>query len=68
MNNVDDVVTEVRALEAEFKEGNISAGELKELLEDIKHTKAISAAAGDLALKGQLFEMIDGIIAVAGAI
>jgi len=68
MSNTQNLVEEIRALEAEHTAGRISASELKELLEDIKHTKAIAVAADDLALKAQLFEMIDGIIAVAGAL
>lgn len=68
MSNTDNVVAEIRTLENEFKAGRISASELKELLEDIKYSKAIVAAADDLALKAQLFEMIDGIIVAAGAI
>ena len=68
MSNTDNVVAEIRTLENEFKAGRISAGELKELLEDIKYSKAIVAAADDLALKAQLFELIDGIITTAGAL
>jgi hypothetical protein len=68
MSNTDNVVAEIRTLENEFKAGRISASELKELLEDIKYSKAIVAAADDLALKAQLFEMIDGIITAASAI
>ena len=68
MSNTDNVVAEIRTLESEFKAGRISASELKELLEDIKYSKAIVAAADDLALKAQLFEMIDGIITAASAI
>ena len=68
MTTQNDVVAEARTLENEFKTGRISASELKELLEDLKHSKAIVAAAGDLQVKGQLFELIDGIIAVAGAV
>ena len=68
MTTTNDIIAEARTLEAEFKAGRISAGELKELLEDLKHNKVIVASAGDLQVKGQLFELIDGIIAVAGAI
>jgi len=68
MSNTDNVVAEIRTLENEFKAGRISASELKELLEDIKYSKAIVAAANDLELKTQLFEMIDGIITAASAI
>lgn len=68
MSNTDNVVAEIRTLENEFKAGRLSAGELKELLEDIKYSKAIVAAADDLALKAQLFELIDGILTAAKAI
>jgi hypothetical protein len=68
MSNTDNVVAEIRTLENEFKAGRISAGELKELLEDVKYSKAIVAAADDLALKAQLFELIDGILTAAKAI
>jgi hypothetical protein len=68
MSNADNVVAEIRTLEDEFKAGRINAAELKELLEDIKHSKAIAVAADDLALKAQLFELIDGIVVAAGAI
>ncbi len=68
MTTQNDVVAEARTLENEFKAGRISATELKELLEDLKHSKAIVAAAGDLEVKGQLFELIDGILCAAGAI
>ena len=68
MSNTDNVVAEIRTLEGEFKAGRISASELKELLEDVKYSKAIVAAADDLALKAQLFEMIDGILTAAKAI
>ncbi len=68
MSNVDDIVTEVRALEADFKARKISAGEYKELLEDIKHTQVINIAADELALKSQLNELIEGLIAVADAV
>lgn len=63
-----DVLAEAHALNNEFRAGRISAAELKELLEDVKHTKAITAAAGDLAVKAQLFALIDGMLTVAGAI
>ena len=68
MSNTDNVVAEIRTLENEYKAGRISASELKELLEDIKYSKAIVAAADDLALKTKLFELIDGILTAAKAI
>ena len=68
MTTTNDVIAEARTLENEFKAGRLSAGELKEMLDDLKHTKAILAAADDLALRGELHQLIDGIIAAAGAI
>lgn len=68
MSTVDDVVTEVRELEQDFKAGKLSASEYQELLEDIKHIKVIQAAADDLALKTELNELIDGLITGAGAV
>lgn len=68
MSNVDNVVSEARALEAEFTAGNLSASEYKELLKDLQSTKVIEAAAGDLATLSQLNEMITGLIAVASAV
>ena len=68
MSNAQNLTEEIRALEADFKAGSISSGELKELLEDLKHTKAIAVAGDDLALRGQFHQMIDGIIAAAGAV
>lgn len=68
MSNAQNVLEEIKALETEFNNGNLSASEYKELLEDIKHTKVIELAADDLATKTQLNEMIEGLIAVAGAV
>jgi hypothetical protein len=68
MSNVDNVVIEIRTLEAEFAAGNLSASEYKELLKDLQSTKVIEAAAGDLATLSQLNEMITGLIAVASAV
>lgn len=68
MSTPNDVINEAKALEAEYKAGRLSAAELKEMLEDLKHTKAISVAAGDLATRGAIVELIDGIIAGAGAL
>lgn len=68
MSNTDNIVAEIKALEAQFFAGAISASELKELLEDIKHQKVIQVAADDLALKTQLFELIDGVITAASVV
>jgi hypothetical protein len=68
MSNVDNFVTEAKALEAEFTAGNLSASEYKELLKDLQSTKLIEVAAGDLATLSRLNEMIDGLIAIASAV
>jgi len=68
MSNAQNVVEEIKALEAQFVAGVLSASELKELLEDIKQTKVIEVTADDLALKSQLNELIEGIITGAGAV
>lgn len=68
MSTVDSVVTEARALEAEFTAGNLSASEYKELLQDLQSTKVIEAAADDVALLRELNGLINGLIAVASAV
>lgn len=68
MSTVDSVVTEARALEAEFTAGNLSASEYKELLQDLQSTKVIEAAADDVALLSELNGLINGLIAVASAV
>lgn len=68
MSTVDSVVTEARALEAEFTAGNLSAAEYKELLQDLQSTKVIEAAADDVALLRELNGLINGLIAVASAV
>ena len=68
MSTPIDVIAEVHTLENEFKAGRLSSDELKELLEDIKHTKAIVAAGEDLTVRGEIHQLIDGIIAAAGAV
>ena len=55
-------------LQAQYHAGALSAGEYKELLEDLKHTAAIEEAAGDLAKLSQLHEMLDDLKSVAGLI
>jgi hypothetical protein len=65
---MNQVLDQVRAIEQDFKDGLITADELKELLEDIKHTSAIEAAAGDLAALTQINTVINGVIAAAGAV
>ena len=54
-------IAQAQALDAQFKAGNLSAGEYKELLEDLKHTAAINEAAGDLAKLTQIHEMLEDL-------
>jgi len=68
MSNAQNLIEEVRSLEAQYIAGALSVIEYKELLEDIKHTKIIQVAADDLALKTQLNEIIEDLITVATAI
>jgi predicted glycoside hydrolase/deacetylase ChbG (UPF0249 family) len=49
-----------------FKGGEISEDEYKELMEDLKHSKAISDAADDLAVRSKANEMLDNLIIAAG--
>ena len=41
-------IAQAQDLDAQFKAGNLSASEYKELLEDLRHTAAVNEAAGDL--------------------
>ena len=61
-------VAQAQELDAQYKAGNLSASEYKELLEDLKHTAAVNEAAGDLAKLTQLHEMLDDLKSVAGLI
>ena len=61
-------IAQAQALEAQFKAGQLSADEYKELLEDLKHTAAIEEAAGDLAKLTQIYEVLDGLKTAAGLI
>ena len=52
----------------QFKAGDLSESEYKELMEDLKHSKAISDAADDLAVRSKANEMLDNIIIAAGCV
>ena len=54
-------IAQAQALEAQFKAGQLSADEYKELLEDLKHTAAIEEAAGDLNKLSQIHEMLEDL-------
>ena len=61
-------VTQAQQLDAQFRAGQLSAGEYKELLEDLKHTAAVNEAAGDLAKLTQIYEVLDDLKSAAGLI
>ena len=54
-------IAQAQDLEAQFHAGALSAGEYKELLEDLKHTAAVNEAAGDLAKLTDLHNMLEGL-------
>ena len=54
-------IAQAQDLDAQFKAGNLSASEYKELLEDLKHTAAINEAAGDLTKLTQIHEMLEDL-------
>ncbi len=61
-------IAEAQQLDAQFRAGQLSAGEYKELLEDLKHTAAVNEAAGDLAKLTQIYEVLDDLKSAAGFI
>jgi hypothetical protein len=61
-------IAQAQALDEQYKAGNLSAGEYKELLEDLKHTAAVNEAAGDLAKLTEIHEVLEGLKAAAGFI
>lgn len=61
-------IAQAQQLDAQYKAGNLSASEYKELLEDLKHTAAVNEAAGDLAKLTQIYEVLDDLKSAAGLI
>lgn len=61
-------IAQAQQLDAQFKAGQLSASEYKELLEDLKHTAAVNEAAGDLAKLSQIHEVLDDLVSAAGLI
>jgi len=61
-------IAQAQDLDAQYKAGNLSAGEYKELLEDLKHTAAVNEAAGDLAKLTEIHEVLEGLKTAAGFI
>ena len=61
-------IAQAQQLDAQYKAGNLSASEYKELLEDLKHTAAVNEAAGNLAKLTQIYEVLDDLKSAAGLI
>ena len=61
-------ITQAQDLDAQYKAGNLSASEYKELLEDLRHTAAVNEAAGDLTKLTQIHEVLDNLKSAAGLI
>ena len=61
-------IAQAQQLDVQYKAGNLSASEYKELLEDLKHTAAVNEAAGDLAKLTQIYEVLDDLKSAAGLI
>lgn len=69
-NNTElaDWAAEAEAYTNQLKNGDISKDEYKELMEDLKHSKAISDAADDLAVRSKANQLLDNLIIAAGAV
>ena len=63
-----DWAKEAENYTAMFENKEISEDEYKELMGDLKHSKAISDAADDLAVRSKANEMLDNIIIAAGCV
>jgi hypothetical protein len=58
-------IAQAQDLDAQYKAGNLSASEYKELLEDLRHTAAVNEAAGDLNKLTQIYQVLDGLKSAA---
>jgi len=61
-------IAQAQDLDEQYKAGNLSASEYKELLEDLRHTAAVNEAAGDLNKLTQIYEVLDNLKSAAGLI
>ena len=66
--DVSAFAKEANDLKNLYESKQINASEYKELLLDLEHGKAITAAAGDLETKTKLNEMISGLINIASVL
>lgn len=65
---VADFAKEANDFKSMFEAKQISVSEYKELLRDLEHSKAITAAAGDLETKTKLNELVENLINVASLV
>ncbi len=61
-------IAQAQDLDAQFRAGNLSASEYKELLEDLKHTAAVDEAAGDLAKLTQIHKILEDLKTAASVL
>ena len=54
-------IAQAQDLDAQYKAGNLSASEYRELLEDLRHTAAVNEAAGDLNKLTQIHEVLEDL-------
>jgi len=66
--DVSAFAKEANDLKNLYESKQISASEYKELLLDLEHGKAITAAAGDLETKTKLNEMISSLINIVSVL
>jgi hypothetical protein len=59
---------EAQDLKKQYEAKKLSESEYKELLRDLEHSKAITAAAGDLETQTKLNGLISGLISVASLV
>jgi hypothetical protein len=59
---------EAQDLKKQYEAKKLSESEYKELLRDLEHTKAITAAAGDLETRTKLNGLISGLTSVASIV
>lgn len=67
-NEVVAFAKEAQDLKHQYESKRLSESEYKELLRDLEHSKAITAAAGDLETQTKLNGLISGLISVASLV
>ena len=67
-DNIANWAADAYDLAEDFKSGKITKSEYAELLEDLKHSQAITDAAADQAALSQMHAILEGLKAVGGLI